>query len=310
MATTFDERMAARAKRQGGHISRDQLYSIGMTRHQIDYRVQIGRLIAVHRGVYAVGHVPTLPFDLAKGALLAGGPDTALFGRSAASFWGIHRVWELPLEIVGPTHRRLRKTLVTHRIGGLVGRDLVTVDGVRVTSAARTLLDSAPSLPVKRLTRAVEDLRLAGKVDTGQLEDILARNQLHPGRLRLEAIVATRQKEPTRSDLEDAFQRLVYRYSLPTPQVNVHVAGYRVDAYYADAELIVELDGWAGHQTRQAFARDRRQDADILARTGIRTMRLPYEQTTRHATRTAGELAAILARGRMRRGEEREAPRF
>ena len=60
----------------------------------------------------------------------------------------------------------------------------------------------------------------------------------------------------------------------------MHVHGYRVDAYFPDHHLIVELDGWATHRTRQAFERDRRQDADILAATGIPTVRLSYEDST------------------------------
>ncbi len=89
---------------------------------------------------------------------------------------------------------------------------------------------------------------------------------------------------------------LVIKYKLPTPQVNVHVGTYRVDAYYPAHQLIVELDGWLSHQTRQAFVRDRRQDAQILAETGIRTIRLPYEDTTWHARRTAAMLNKLFER--------------
>ena len=41
----------------------------------IDYRMAHGELHPVYRGVYAVGHVPTLPQDRAYGALLACGPS-------------------------------------------------------------------------------------------------------------------------------------------------------------------------------------------------------------------------------------------
>ena len=57
----------------------------------------------------------------------------------------------------------------------------------------------------------------------------------------------------------------------------MHVAGYRVDAYFPDHRLIVELDGWARIAPGSAFVNDSRQDFEILAETGIPTVRLPSE---------------------------------
>ncbi len=300
--TTLDARIAELAGPQGGHVSRSQLLGTGMSTDQIRYRQQIGRLIPVHRGIYAVGHLPTEPLDLARGVLLASGARSALAGRSAAAFWGIERHWRMPLEVVTMTHRRSTATAIVHQATNLRRKDVVAVRGIRVTSAARTLLDMAPLLTDKRLTRAVEDLRHARRLTLRQIEDVLARNYSHRGYARLMAIVASRQPEPTRSMLEDAFQRMTAKYDLPVPQINVHVAGYRVDAYYPARPLVVELDGWMSHQTRQAFTRDRRQDAVILERTGIPTIRLTYEQTTLFAARTAKMLRSLLA-GSARLGE-------
>jgi very-short-patch-repair endonuclease len=289
-----DKALGELARRQGGHVTRAQLVGLGLGVGAIDYRLSIGRLIAVHHGVYAVGHLPTNPIDQAKGVVLAGGPRVALGCGSAAAFWGVQQRWSFPLELISATDRRLAGVKV-HQSKTLLQRDIRVVDGLRVTSPARTVLDIAPRLSDKQLARAVDDLRHARKVTINQLKDVVARNPHHPGAQRLAKIIGATQKEPTRSELESAFQRLAQKHGLPVPQINVEVAGYTVDAYYSEHQLVVELDGWLTHQTRQAFTRDRRQDAEILAKTGVPTVRLTYDQTTRHATRTATELRTILA---------------
>jgi len=47
--------------------------------------------------------------------------------------------------------------------------------------------------------------------------------------------------------------------------LNSSIEGYMVDFVWRDQRLIVETDGWQAHGTRNAFERDRRRDADLLA---------------------------------------------
>jgi very-short-patch-repair endonuclease len=289
-----DAALGELARRQGGHVTRQQMLGLGFSKRTIDYRLSIRRLIAVHHGVYAVGHLPTNPIDRGKGAVLACGPRTALGFSAGGAFWGVFKRWTFPLELVTAADIR-PSDLILHRCRTLLRRDIRVVDGLRVTSPARTLLDIAPRLDDKQLTRAVNELRLARRLTLNQLNDIVTRHPRHPSANRLGVILGGSQREPTRSEIENAFQRLVKRYQLPIPQINVHVAGYRVDAYYPDHQLVVETDGWLIHQTRHAFIRDRRQDADILARTGIPTVRLTYDRTTVDHAETAAQLKTILA---------------
>ena len=266
--------------RQGGHVTREQLYACGVARRTVDRWIAGGRLIRVHRGVYAVGHIPVRPADRAHAALLAGGPRSALAGASALVVWGIWRRWPDPLEIVVAGNRRAHG-LRLHRSGTLLARDVTVQDGLRVTSPARTLLDTATRLSGKQLKRAVADLRLRDLLTVAQLADVVDRNRTHAGAPQLRPLIETAQQEPTRSDLEDAFMDLVRKHGLPVPLINVHVGGHRVDAFFPDHRLVVELDGWASHKTREAFVNDRRQDSEVLWRTGIPTVRIPYDDTVR-----------------------------
>lgn len=264
-----------------------------ISRSTLERWLGTGRLIRVYAGVYAVGRLPTNPIDRAHAPLLAGGDGCALAGGSAFVLWGLWTRWPDPPEIICGEPRRPRG-VTARRSSTLAPRDITTVDGLRVTSTARTLLDMAPRLSPQQLTRAVNDLRLRRLLDPRALADVAARNARHKGANLLQHVLESAQPEPTRSVLEDTFLRLLQRHGLPQPQVNVHVAGYRVDALFSAQGLVVELDGWATHRTKHSFQRDRRQDADILQATGMPTVRLTYEETTRSAEETAERLSALL----------------
>ncbi len=57
--------IAAVAAKQWGNITRRQLHELGLDDSAIAYRVRIGRLYRVFRGVYSVGHPPTTPHQRA-----------------------------------------------------------------------------------------------------------------------------------------------------------------------------------------------------------------------------------------------------
>jgi very-short-patch-repair endonuclease len=264
------------AARQGGHITREQLLAAGISQRTLDRWVATKQLIRVHRGVYAVGHLQSNPIDAAHAALLAGGDRSALSGGCGLVLWGVWRKWPKRLEIVTAAKGRPPGLLV-HHSATLLNRDITTVQGLRVTSPARTLLDTAARLKPRQLTRAVNDLRLRKLLKLEDLTDILERNPKHAAVILLKPHLEFAQPEPTRSMLEDMFLPVLRKHGLPTPRINVHVAGERVDAYFPDHALVVELDGWGSHGTRAAFLDDRRRDFKILLETGMPTVRIPWD---------------------------------
>ncbi len=79
-------------------------------------------------------------------------------------------------------------------------------------------------------------------------------------------IAALRQPPAhTRSDLEARFLAFLDASRLPTPQTNTLIEGYEADAVWPDHRLIVELDSYTFHSTRQAFEEDRRRDRRLAA---------------------------------------------
>jgi hypothetical protein len=285
------------ARRQHGNVTRRQLLAIGMAATTIDWHVRHGRLFRVHRGVYSVGRPPTTSLEKASAAVLACGERAALGFGSALTLWGFWKRWDEPFEVVVAGDRR-PAAIRTHRRAGLLRRDVRVEQGIRVTSPAVALLDMAPVIPAKSLTRHINDGRRREILTVKDLADVVERFPTHPGAPHLRPHAATTHN-PTRSGFEDDFLPFCRRYNLPPPQINLPLHGYEVDAYFEDAKLIVECDGRDFHNDRQAFEDDRERDVTMLA-LGIATIRITWERLHQHPEREAGRLHGILDRRRRR----------
>jgi predicted transcriptional regulator of viral defense system len=293
VAASVDQKIAALARRQHGNVTREQLLSLRLGPAAVSYRVRTGRLHRAHAGVYAVGRPPSTALERASAAVLACGPGAALSHQSALTLWGLQSRWQGPMHVILGTERR-RPGIVTHQARGLTRRDIRTELGIRVTSPARTVLDCAPSLPDKRLTRIVNDGRRSGKLKLKELDDVRRRFPNHPGAQRLAELIDASTGAPTRSEFEDAFLEFCKRFALPRPQINTTVRGHEVDALFAAERVIVELDGWDYHQGRAAFEVDRLRDADALEFELV-TLRLTWERMNGAPAREAERLRRILA---------------
>jgi len=291
MADTLDPLIAVLAKRQRGYVTRPQLLDMGLGERAIKYRVNASRLIPVYAGVYAVGHLPTLPQDRAYGALVACGPDAVLSHGSAAALWGVFKRWEMPFEVTTTSARR-RRGIRVHR-AVLTRRDIRVHLGMRVTSPARMLLDVCPRLGDKTLTRAVNELRLERHLSLAEIAELLERLPRNRGAKLLRPFLHT-AGGPTRSEFEDAFLEFAPRYGLPQPLVNTRVAGREVDVFFPNEGVIIELDGYRFHSSRDRFEGDRDGDAEMLA-IGLVTVRITWERMTRAPAREADRLLRILA---------------
>jgi very-short-patch-repair endonuclease len=205
--------------------------------------------------------------------------------------WGIFKRWEMPFEVTVPSSRR-RRGIRVHR-AKLRREDISYQSGIRVTSAARTILDIAPRITGRALTRAVNDLRRPGYLHLHQLEDLVRRFPRNPGSRRLRPLLDPPDGNPTRSHLEDDFVAFARRYKLPRPQVNVQVVGRQVDAWYPEERVIVEIDSWEFHSDRDTFETDREKDAAALE-LGIATVRLTKRRMRESPEHEADRVRRIL----------------
>lgn len=184
--------------------------------------------------------------------------------------------------------------MVVHRPRVLDDEERESVDGIPITSVARTIVDLSSETEVGRLLEAAER---AKTLDVAAIERTLERLGRHPGRGRLLNRLATYRPEPafTRSEAERRFLALCRRHGLPEPQANAWIEGFEIDFLWADAALAVEMDGVAFHRGTRAFHEDRRRDRALLA-AGIQTARVTWDDL-----REPAELAAQLREIRARR---------
>ena len=292
MVDAIESAIAVLAGRQWWYITRKQLLAIGLSTAAIEHRIAIGRLIRVHAGVYAVGHINATPVARAAAAVLACGPGALLSHGSGGTLWGYNKYWDMPFEVTVTASHRRRPGITVHRSRTLTEADIDCQLDVPVTSPARTLLDISLRLSDKRLTRAVNDGRHAKILHLEDLGDVLQRNPNHPGTNRLLPFLEA-TSGLTRSQLEDDFVAFAKRYGLPTPQTNVPLNGYVVDVLFVEERVIVEVDSWHFHRFRKNFESDRRRDAKMLA-AGYLTVRMTDERMKRDPASEARQMNAIL----------------
>jgi very-short-patch-repair endonuclease len=295
----FRTAIARLAASQWGYVTRWQLLHLGLSPRAIRYGIETGWLIRAHAGVYAVaGHENRIPVARAMAAVLACGDGALLSHGSGGALWGFFKHWDTPFEItVGASRRCRRPGIKVHRSRTLTPPDIDCQLGVPVTSPARTMLDIAPRLTDRRLTRVVNDARHGPHLHLDDLADALARNPTHPGTRWLIRFVEN-PAGATRSGLEDEFVAFAKRYRLPKPEINTLLHGYEVDVLFVEERVIVEIDGYPFHSDRASFERDRDRDAHFLAYDHL-TVRVTEERFKHTPEREARRLHAIL-RGRRR----------
>ncbi|MGH2885587.1 MAG: type IV toxin-antitoxin system AbiEi family antitoxin domain-containing protein, partial [Solirubrobacteraceae bacterium] len=262
MAEAVDLAIAAVAAKQSGNITRRQLHELGLDDNAIAYRIRIGRLYRVFRGVYSVGRPAITPHQQAAAAVVACGLGAALSHSSAMALWGYWRNWDKPLEVTVVGDRRT-KGIRVHRSTTLRRQDITNQLGIRVTSPARMLIDMSPRLKDRAFKRTVNNALNSLWLTEDQLAETLALHPTLPATKRIATLIGL-PGTPTRSGWEDDFPRFCADHGLPAPVMGLPFHGYILDAVFVAERVIVELDSWPFHKGKIAFEADRERDAHML----------------------------------------------
>jgi hypothetical protein len=291
--------LAGLAARQYGVVARFQLLALGFTRRMIAGRLEAGRLHPVHRGVYAVGHTRIAGEGRWLAAVLACGAEAVLSHRSAAALWGMRPYSGRP-EVIAPNRHRRGTQLLASR--SPIGASERTVHrGIPCTTPERTLIDLAKVLQPHQIDRAVRESEFLGIVDFTRLGVLLDARPRGTGELRIAVERAGEATVHTRSELEDRFRGLILDAGLPPPEYNATLElgelTIEADVVWRRERVIVELDGYGAHSTRDQFRIDRARDRAAQA-AGWMVLRYTWPDVDRRA---AGQLLELLS--------ERRAPR-
>jgi predicted transcriptional regulator of viral defense system len=276
-------------------VATRQLDAIGYSKSSVAKAAKAGRLHRVHRGVYVVGHRELSWEARAMAAVLASYPSVASH-LSAAWLWGLLRSRPGTIHVTGRSPRPRKRPFIVHT-ADLARVDLARRDGIPVTSLARTILDLAADSRERTVGRFIRQADDDKNFDLRAMEDLLDRAKGHRGVAKVKAALEIYDETPifTRSDLERRFYEVVTAAGLPAPSMNCFVAGYEIDAYWADHRFGVELDVFETHGSRLSFEEDRERDDELLL-AGIETTRVTGPRLAREPEAVVESVRRHLAR--------------
>jgi hypothetical protein len=273
------------ATQQDGVVGHGQLVTLGFDHEWIKHQLKTGRLHIVFRGAYAVGHKRISWQGRYRAAVISCGPEAMLSHWSGVRWHNLKRWSRGPVHVTVPGGGRLdrQEGIVVHRVRRIRPADTTIVDGVRVTSVARTLLDMAAIVRRTTLDELLEAADDADLLDIKACDGVCGRGRKGSTALKRALLLYRPIPRWTRSRLERyAYRLLEQEPDIPNPSINTWVGKHEVDLRIGD--LVIEIDGGAVHGTKAAKERDPRRDVEIqLAGCEIMRVtehRLRYEPET------------------------------
>ncbi len=283
---------------QHGVATRGQLLERGIASHAIDRMVRTGRLGVLRRGLYQIGPLPAGRAAEAA-AVLACGRGARISHASAAAMHGLldSSGSRAPVEVSMPRRRRRQVPgACVHRVRDLRPDEAMKIDGVRVTTPARTLLDLAERLSSREVEQVLARALRMRLVTRGAVRRLVDRHPRHGGAPLLRRLLdAEGGPVFTRSQAEEKLLEITSGAELPRPELNVKVLRHEVDFLWRAARVVVEVDGYAFHSSARSFAADRRRDAELTA-AGYRVLRFTWPDLTDRKLSTVARLAQALTR--------------
>ena len=244
--------------------------------------------------VYAVGHTaPSREADL-WAAVLYAGPGAMLSHASAAHHRGLIIY---PPDVIHVSTSREKIRSIRGVIQVHPQRELArgTHEGIPTTTVAQTLLDlAAEPSHYKLLRRALAVLDYRDELD-------LARSR---GSAAKAAPVARRSGRRSRSTSPSSLtptaswrrrsSTSARRFNIPVPRFNRWMYGFPVDAYWAEHNLVVEVDGLGHHSKPAQIRNDRRKELTLRAH-GLQVVRYDWPLVKGAAEEVGADLLRQLA---------------
>lgn len=169
------------------------------------------------------------------------------------------------------TGARRPSSVRIHRARTVRPREIAVVEGLPMTTPARTILDSALGASVRQAQRLIREAEYRELLGAGAIADVVRRNPFHPASSVLrEADPRTAESGLRQTPIEDRMGTVLERIPLAEPLPQHPVIGasgqtYRADFAWPDLRLIVETDGRTAHDRSTSFQSDRQRDADLAA---------------------------------------------
>ena len=296
--------LRAIATGQRGFFTRRQANAGGVTDAMLRSRTQSGLLQKHGKSTFSGAFHDLTALDELQALMLDIGDPVWAFGPTSAALDTLDGFVLKP-----PFHLLTERKRNVHRVGHFIHsvEDLPLIDravahGLAKTSASRTIIDLARHGTADDVTRAL-DSALRDLLTTEQFLHRRISKLRGKGRYGIPKLLAIIEgSEITRgghSWLERHFLELVADAGLPRPETQVVLsrAGdrlVRVDCYFRDADLVVELLGYRWHRTELQMSIDARR-ANQLTLEGKRMLQFTYSQIAEHPLQSLKELKIALS---------------
>ncbi len=297
-----DERVALIAGRQHGVFTRGQAIRCDASDGCIRWRLDVGRWERLYPKIYRLAGTPRTWQQRALAASLYMGPDAPVSHRAAAAMRRLAGRKQAEVELTVPRNRkrkRLNQIIIHWLEEPIPPDDITTMDGIPVTTPARTLLDLLTVEPESVVERALDDAVRRRLVTLRFLDSWLQdpRRKRHRGWRAMRGLVDARLDAGiTESHLEDDVLRMLRAARLPDPQLQYILRDgdrfiARLDFAYPEQRVAIEADGFRYHGDRQAFDEDRAR-ANAVQSMGWLVLRV----TAKHLEQDREAVAAWVRR--------------
>lgn len=293
--SSIDARIARLSEPFAGVVSRRLALDNGVSSSAVRRRVGRGSLVRAFDGVYLVGHASLTPERIWWASVLYADEPCGLSRRSgleARQLLRDPRPWDVTLAvtsrartIVSPLFFRDQQIQLTlHESSVLARRTRATkiAGNLPVLSVSDLLVDVAWHAP-DDFGDALRNAEYRGLVKDRDLRRVLRMGRSGSSAVREELERRGVGDRHTQNDLEDAGYDLAQALGLPAPQTNVVImtsrGPVRVDLYWPELGLVIELDGGDAHGTVGGMQRDRKHEAWLRGE-GLDVMRFSWRQIT------------------------------
>jgi hypothetical protein len=253
--------VAAFTAEHHGLVDRAELNRIGVRKPDLERWVAASRLARCAPRVWRLVGAPVSWEQRLMTGLMTLGPSAAVSHCAAAALHGFDHFEPGPVQFLVPPGKRGSRFDGDVRSSASIGRgDTVTVNGLRVTSATRTIVDLVCEVDGEDLAAAIDSaVRL--RISAPAAIERRIRELRGPRRHAAYLVESVLRESGGESMLERRFLELVHEHHLPEPEPQVVFrAGRRtiarVDFYWPDHRLVVEVSGQLGHSTPRELGLD------------------------------------------------------
>jgi hypothetical protein len=290
------------ADTQLGVVELKQMVARGISRRRVERFLESGLLVRLHAGVFRIRGAPETYEQRLVAACLAIGPEAAASHRAAAMLHGLLSYRERPVEVTTTRVRSPeREGVVVHRLADLGPRWVTTVNGVRVTTVARTLVDLG-AVASPRTVEAAFDKATGRKLVTYRdVRDamVAVARQGRRGVGTIRPLVQDRIGRALPAGVFEARMTSLFRNhglgsAEPEYTVTDEHGGFIavVDFAYPDRRLAIEVDGYEFHSAPKAIRHGNTRDR-LLAAEEWQTLHFDWHEVDRQQHRVAAEIHRV-----------------